>query len=130
MNYKTLRYEHAGAVATITLDRPEVLHALNAAMFDELEAAFAELAVDAGVRVVLLTGAGDRAFAAGADIRGLAETDAVSGKRLNDLRPAGAVGPSPMDKHHTGIRGHLRSPSGTQKFVTTNTVPVRLLMEV
>ena len=57
MSYKTLRCERDGAVATVTLDRPEVLNALNAAMFDELEAAFAELAADAGVRVVLLTGA-------------------------------------------------------------------------
>jgi enoyl-CoA hydratase len=52
-------------------------------MFDELEAVFAELAADASVRVVLLTGAGERAFAAGADIRGLVETDAASGKRVS-----------------------------------------------
>jgi enoyl-CoA hydratase len=70
-------------VATVTLDRPDVLNALNAAMFDELEAVFAELAADASVRVVLLTGAGERAFAAGADIRGLVETDAASGKRVS-----------------------------------------------
>jgi len=82
--YKTLRCERAGAVVTVTLDRPEVLHALNAAMFDELEAVFAELAADTGVRVVLLTGAGERAFAAGADIRGLVETDAVSGKFVSE----------------------------------------------
>ena len=82
--YKTLRCERAGAVATVTLDRPEVLHALNAAMFDELETAFAELAADAGVRVVLLTGAGERAFAAGADIRALTETDAAGGKRVSE----------------------------------------------
>ncbi len=79
----TLRYERDGAVATVTLDRPDVLNALNAAMFDELEAVFAELAADASVRVVLLTGAGERAFAAGADIRGLVETDAASGKRVS-----------------------------------------------
>jgi enoyl-CoA hydratase len=84
MQYTTLRCERASAVATVTLDRPDVLHALNGAMFDDLEAAFAELAADAGVRVVLLTGAGERAFAAGADIRGLVETDAVSGKRVSE----------------------------------------------
>jgi len=82
--YKTLRCECAGAVATVTLDRPDVLHALNAAMFDELEAVFRELAADTSVRVVLLTGSGERAFAAGEDIRGLAETDAVSGKRVSE----------------------------------------------
>jgi len=53
-------------------------------MFDELEAVFAELAADTALRVVLLTGAGERAFAAGADIRGLLETDAVSGKRVSE----------------------------------------------
>jgi enoyl-CoA hydratase len=82
--YKTLRCERDGAVATVTLDRPEVLHALNAAMFDELETVFAEFATDGAVRVVLLTGSGERAFAAGADIRGLANTDAASGKLVSE----------------------------------------------
>ena len=49
-------------------------------MFDELERAFGELAADANVRVILLTGSGERAFAAGADIRALAETDSSSGR--------------------------------------------------
>lgn len=75
-----LQVERHGAIATVTLDRPEVLHALDAVMFDELEGAFAELAADASVRVILLTGSGERAFAAGADIRALAETDASSGR--------------------------------------------------
>ena len=82
--WSRLRMERAGAVATVTLDRPEVLHALDAAMFDELERAFAELAADENVRVVLLTGSGERAFAAGADIRGLVETDAVSGRKVSE----------------------------------------------
>ncbi|HEY5382687.1 MAG TPA: enoyl-CoA hydratase-related protein [Acidobacteriaceae bacterium] len=81
--WSRLRMERASAVATVTLDRPEVLHALDAAMFDELERAFAELAADENVRVVLLTGSGERAFAAGADIRGLVETDAVSGRKVS-----------------------------------------------
>jgi enoyl-CoA hydratase len=76
---KTLHCDLEGAVATITLDRPEVLHALDSTMFDELERVFAKLAADPVVRVILLTGSGERAFAAGADIRALAETDAVSG---------------------------------------------------
>lgn len=76
---KTLHCDQAGPIATITLDRPEVLHALNAQMFDELERVFTALAADPTVRVLVLTGTGDRAFAAGADIRALAETDALSG---------------------------------------------------
>jgi enoyl-CoA hydratase len=76
---KTLHCDLEGAVATVTLDRPEVLHALDSTMFDELERVFAALAVAPAVRVILLTGSGERAFAAGADIRALAATDAVSG---------------------------------------------------
>ncbi|HEY5213898.1 MAG TPA: enoyl-CoA hydratase-related protein [Acidobacteriaceae bacterium] len=76
---KTLHFEQMGQVATITLDRPEVLHALNAQMFDELERVFTTLAADPSVRVLVITGSGDRAFAAGADIRALVDTDALSG---------------------------------------------------
>lgn len=79
-----LRVTRDGVVATITLDRPEVLHALDAMMFDELEQAFAELTADANVRAILLTGSGERAFAAGADIRALAETDAASGRAASE----------------------------------------------
>lgn len=79
-----LRVEREGAIATVTLDRPEVLHALDAVMFDELERAFAELAADANVRVILLTGSGERAFAAGADIRALTETDSTSGRAASE----------------------------------------------
>ena len=78
-DFQTLRCEREGAVATITLHRPEALHALNAAMFDELERAFTNFADHPEVRVILLTGAGERAFAAGADIRELVQTDERSG---------------------------------------------------
>ena len=74
MSYETIRVEKRGAVATVVLDRPKVLNAVNAATFAELDAAFEELGADDEVRVVLLTGSGERAFAAGADIR---ELDAV-----------------------------------------------------
>ena len=79
-----LRVEREGAIATVTLDRPEVLHALDAVMFDELERAFAALTADASVRVILLTGSGERAFAAGADIRALAHTDSASGRAASE----------------------------------------------
>jgi enoyl-CoA hydratase len=82
-DYTRLRITRDNAVATVTLDRPEVLHALDAVMFDELERAFAELSSDAAVRVILLTGSGDRAFAAGADIRALTHTDAASGQKIS-----------------------------------------------
>lgn len=78
-SFTTLHCRHDGPVVTITLDRPEVLHALNSIMFDELERLFHALAIDPAVRAVVITGSGERAFAAGADIRALAETDGVSG---------------------------------------------------
>lgn len=74
MSYETIRVEKKGAIATVVMDRAKALNALNAAMFAELDAAFGGLGKDDAVRVVLLTGAGERAFAAGADIR---ELDAV-----------------------------------------------------
>jgi len=82
--YKTLLLSRDSAVATITLDRPEVLHALNAEMFDELEHVFTTLSADSTIRVILLTASGDRAFAAGADIRGLVDTDATTGRAVSE----------------------------------------------
>jgi enoyl-CoA hydratase len=76
---ETLQCDLNGPIATITLNRPEVLHALNARMFDELEHVFTTLAADPNLRAVILTGAGVRAFAAGADIRALVDTDDLSG---------------------------------------------------
>ena len=57
-----------GAIGIITLNRPKVLNALNAALLDEVSAALAELERDEKVRAVIVTGSGDKAFAAGADI--------------------------------------------------------------
>ncbi len=72
VNYETLLYEVKDQIARVTLNRPQVLNALNAQVFDELEAVFIALATDHAVRVILLTGAGEKAFAAGADINELA----------------------------------------------------------
>ena len=83
MRYENIRAEKRGAIVTITLNRPKVLNALNAATFAELDSAFDEVAADEEVRVVLLTGAGDRAFAAGADIRELAAVDGGEGKAFS-----------------------------------------------
>jgi enoyl-CoA hydratase len=58
----------AGPIATVTLNRPGVLNALNLQMLDELSEAFARLGSDERVRAIILTGSGAKAFAAGADI--------------------------------------------------------------
>ena len=60
-----------GAVATLTINRPKVLNALDVATLGELGEAMRALQADASVRVVILTGAGERAFVAGADINEL-----------------------------------------------------------
>jgi enoyl-CoA hydratase len=72
-----------GAVAVITLNRPAVLNALNAELLDRLDDALGEIEHDTAVRALILTGAGERAFAAGADIGELARIDgAVTGAAL------------------------------------------------
>jgi enoyl-CoA hydratase len=70
--YETLLVERDGPVAVITINRPKSLNAINATVMKELIAAFDELEKDAAVRAVIITGAGDRAFVAGADIGELA----------------------------------------------------------
>ena len=77
--------ERDGAVATITINRPKVLNALSMDTLDELRRAILALKHDAAVRAVILTGAGDKAFVAGADIKELAEETPVGG-RDNALR--------------------------------------------
>jgi enoyl-CoA hydratase len=72
MGFETLLLTIDERVATVTLNRPKVLNALNATMLLELDEAFSVLADHSEVRVVLLRGAGGRAFAAGADISELA----------------------------------------------------------
>ncbi len=73
MAYERLAVEVADGVATITVDRPKALNALDALTIDELERATDELGATAGLAGVIVTGAGDKAFVAGADIKALAE---------------------------------------------------------
>jgi enoyl-CoA hydratase len=68
MAYETILVEKKDGVCRITFNRPQVLNAFNPTMSDELKAAVKEIASDKAVRVVVITGAGDRAFMAGADI--------------------------------------------------------------
>src|SRR6266566_9181890 len=69
MSDKVVRYEAQDGVALITLDRPDVLNAMNTQMRTELFEIFTRLRMDESVKVVVVTGAGDKAFSAGADIR-------------------------------------------------------------
>ena len=71
MSYETLLIDARDGVATLTLNRPDARNALNATMIRELGAALAELEASPAARVVIIRGAGDRAFCAGADLRGM-----------------------------------------------------------
>jgi enoyl-CoA hydratase len=68
MEYENLIVEREAGVGLVTINRPKVLNALNVATVRELDAVFHELAVDPEVGAVVLTGAGEKAFVAGADI--------------------------------------------------------------
>ena len=80
MPYTTLRYELRDGVVTITVNRPDKLNALNTTVIAELGQAALAAAADDQVRGVILTGAGAKAFVAGADISELAGQDPLAGK--------------------------------------------------
>jgi len=80
MAFENLLLEQSGAVAIITVNRPKVLNALNAPTLDELRRAVLDMKRDDGVRVVVLTGAGEKSFIAGADINELAVQTPITGR--------------------------------------------------
>jgi enoyl-CoA hydratase/carnithine racemase len=83
MPYETLLYEKRDGIAYVTINRPEKLNALNRQVMDELSACFEVIRHDGEVRVAILTGAGEKAFAAGADISELAVQTPVEGKETS-----------------------------------------------
>jgi enoyl-CoA hydratase len=80
MSFKTLLVETRDGVSLVTINRPEKLNALNAQVMRELDELFAALGADPQVRGVIVTGAGEKAFVAGADIAELATQTPVDGK--------------------------------------------------
>jgi enoyl-CoA hydratase len=81
----TLAVTRDDAVATLTLNRPDKLNALSEALLSELLSAVIELDRDRAVRAVIVTGAGDRAFAAGADVAAMSEMTAVQARQFAEL---------------------------------------------
>jgi enoyl-CoA hydratase len=81
MSYETLLVERDGAVAVVTVNRPRVLNALNTQTITELEQAMLELQRDDAIRALVITGAGEKSFVAGADINELAVLSPAQGQQ-------------------------------------------------
>ena len=82
MTFENILVEKSGQVATIIVNRPSKLNALNKATIEELHQAFFEAQEDAETRVVIITGSGEKAFVAGADIREFSDFTPEQGKEL------------------------------------------------
>src|SRR5918993_760123 len=80
MTFENLLLDSDGGVVVITVNRPQVLNALNSQTIDELRQAIVQLKHDTFVRAVIITGAGEKSFVAGADINELAVQSPAQGK--------------------------------------------------
>lgn len=82
MNYETLLTAIENGILTITINRPKQLNALNRAVFSELEQVMQNALADAEIKGIIITGSGEKAFVAGADIKEFAEFSAAEGRQL------------------------------------------------
>jgi enoyl-CoA hydratase len=83
MTYQTILYELDAGIATITFNRPKALNALSNELLDEFHRALDAVAADENIRVLILTGSGEKAFVAGADITELATFSALQAKNFS-----------------------------------------------
>lgn len=82
-NLENVKTENRDGVLVVIVDRPKVLNALNAKTVAELRQIFEQALIDENVRAVIITGGGDKAFVAGADINELAQMTPISGKETS-----------------------------------------------
>jgi enoyl-CoA hydratase len=85
MEYKNIIFKIEEQIATITFNRPEVLNALNDASLKEFSHAIDNVAEDGDIRVLILTGAGDKSFVAGADITEFLKFNALKAKLFSEM---------------------------------------------
>ncbi|MGC8896217.1 MAG: enoyl-CoA hydratase/isomerase family protein [Candidatus Bathyarchaeia archaeon] len=83
MEFKYIIYEKSGGTATITLNRPEALNAFSKEVIEEILNALEDVKADENTRVVILTGAGEKAFSAGADIKAMKGMNALKARELS-----------------------------------------------
>jgi len=84
--YKTLIYEKKENIGLLTINRPEKLNAISNELISELKNLLDKIKNDEELRVLIITGAGDKAFVAGADIKELVDRDASQGRRVSQER--------------------------------------------
>ncbi len=84
--YKTLIYEKKDNIGVLTINRPEKLNALSNELIEELGMLLDAVEADQEIRVLVMTGAGDKAFVAGADIQELVDRDALVGRKVSRTR--------------------------------------------
>lgn len=99
MEYKNLIIENKSGVVLLTINRPEAMNSLDSAVLDDLLAAFTALGQDAAAKVIVLTGSGEKAFVAGADIAEMAEMNVQQAKEF-----------SRKGQHLVGLIGQLAKP--------------------
>jgi enoyl-CoA hydratase len=99
MAFENLLVDRDGAVAVVTINRPKVLNALNSLTLDELRRAILDMKHDDSVRVVVLTGSGEKSFVAGADIN-----------ELSVLTPAAGREHAAMGQHVLDLVEHMGKP--------------------
>src|SRR5260370_3843387 len=117
--FETLLYEKKDSIAYVTVNRPKVLNALSQRTWEDLRAAFEHAREDAEVRGVILTGAGDKAFIAGADISELGRLTAVEAEAssafgqqvLNFVENLGKPGISAVNPF--ALRSRRKTPSAS-----------------
>jgi enoyl-CoA hydratase len=83
MEFKYIIYEKSEGIATITLNRPEALNAFSKEVVEEILRALEDVESDENIRVIVLTGAGEKAFSAGADIKAMAGMTALKARELS-----------------------------------------------
>lgn len=83
-NLSNLKADNRDGILWVTIDRPKVLNALNAETMEEISRVFEEARTDAAVKAVIVTGGGEKAFVAGADINELAQKTPVTGKETSE----------------------------------------------